>query len=146
MQPGQLVSTPLGAGVVREVRNGGRVLVDIRGRAVMLHEADLAVIRDSPRNRKGRRQSDPPRESRAADRTHSSVSVDLHGLTVVEALARVEQALNDAALGDVSEVRLIHGRSGGRIRGALHRRLGEIPSIRAYSLDPANAGVTIVLL
>jgi len=72
--------------------------------------------------------------------------VDLHGLTVEEALVRAEHALNDAMLADCAELRLIHGRSGGRIRAALHRRLSEIPSVRGFGLDPRNAGVTVVRL
>jgi dsDNA-specific endonuclease/ATPase MutS2 len=38
----------------------------------------------------------------------------------------------------------VHGRSGGRLRAALHRQLREVPAVRAFRLDPANAGVTIV--
>jgi DNA mismatch repair protein MutS2 len=72
--------------------------------------------------------------------------VDLHGLTVEEALARAELALNDAMLADLPELRLIHGRSGGRIKAALYRRLGTISAVRAVRLDPRNAGVTIVTL
>jgi dsDNA-specific endonuclease/ATPase MutS2 len=41
-------------------------------------------------------------------------------------------------------VRFIHGRSGGRIRSALHRHLRAFPSVRAFRLDPTNEGVTIV--
>ncbi len=67
-------------------------------------------------------------------------------MTVDEALARVEGVISDALLADETEVRLIHGRSGGRIRGALHRRLRELPSVRAFRLDPHNPGVTIVML
>jgi DNA mismatch repair protein MutS2 len=72
--------------------------------------------------------------------------VDLHGLTVEEALVRAERALDDALLADCSELRLIHGKSGGRVRAALHRRLLDIGAVRAFRLDPRNAGVTIVSL
>jgi hypothetical protein len=41
---------------------------------------------------------------------------------------------------------VIHGRSGGRIRASLHRWLRSIPTIRAYRVDPLNAGVTIISL
>ena len=43
-------------------------------------------------------------------------------------------------------LRVIHGRSGGRLRGALHRQLRGLPPVRAFRLDPANDGVTIVEL
>jgi DNA mismatch repair protein MutS2 len=75
-----------------------------------------------------------------------SVAIDLHGLTVEEALGRVQEALSEALLADVDELRLIHGRGGGRIRSALHRELGETPSVRKFRLDPRNEGVTIVTL
>ena len=72
--------------------------------------------------------------------------VDLHGLTVDEALARADRAINDALLADVSELRVIHGRSGGRIRAALHRRLRDMPSVRSFRIDSRNPGVTVVTL
>ena len=75
-----------------------------------------------------------------------SAEIDLHGLTVDEALERAQQALNEALLGDLAELRFIHGRSGGRIRAALHRHLRETPSVRNVRLDPRNEGVTIVSL
>jgi len=83
----------------------------------------------------------PKRDARSR-----SAEVDFHGLTVEQALDRVLQALNKALLADLSELRLIHGRSGGRIRAALHRRLRETPSVRSFQLDPKNEGVTIVRL
>jgi DNA mismatch repair protein MutS2 len=75
-----------------------------------------------------------------------ATAVDLHGLTVDDALARAERTLNDALLAGSHELRLIHGKGGGRIRASLHRRLREIPAVRAFRLDPANPGVTIVSL
>jgi DNA mismatch repair protein MutS2 len=74
------------------------------------------------------------------------MEIDLHGLTVAEALERAERALNDALLADESELRLIHGRGGGRLKAALHRWLNTVPSVRRFRLDPRNEGVTIVLL
>jgi DNA mismatch repair protein MutS2 len=142
---GDPVQTPLGKGVVREARNSGRLVVEIRGRAVVFEETTVTLL-DPRKAPSAKRQAapttvaaDPPEGRRTAD-------VDLHGLTVDEALGRAEQALNDALLADVSELRLIHGKSGGRIRAALHRRLRAIPSIRAFRLDPRNPGVTIVSL
>ena len=70
--------------------------------------------------------------------------MDLHGCTVPEALARVDAALSDALLADAPKLRLIHGRSGGRIRIALHAHLRTLA--RPFRLDPTNPGVTIVVL
>ena len=145
---GQPVQTPLGKGVIREVRNGGRFLVDIQGRSVVLKDSDVSEFAER-RRRPERRDAQPAAGSGAAAARSGKTAnreVDLHGLTVADALLRAEHALNDALLADFAELRLIHGRTGGRIRAALHRRLREIPSVRAFELDPRNEGVTVVHL
>jgi DNA mismatch repair protein MutS2 len=141
---GDAVQTPLGQGVVREVRGPRWVLVEINARAVVLEEHAIGPIDPRAKKRK------PPASSAARapevlERSRAAAAeVDLHGLTVQEALARIEAAVNDALLGDVAELRVIHGQSGGRIRGALHAWLRGVPSVRTFTLDPRNAGVTIV--
>jgi DNA mismatch repair protein MutS2 len=146
VEAGDAVQTPLGKGVVREVRNGGRLLVDVAGRAVEIKAADVSLVAARP----AARTAGAPRTERGSSRGRASRSVpseiDLHGLTVEQALTRAEDALNDAMLADVSPVRFIHGRSGGRIRAALHAKLRAIPSVRRFLVDPRNEGVTIVEL
>lgn len=144
--PGQPVQTPLGKGVVLEARSSGRLLVDINGRSVVLEERTVAAI-DASR-KAGRRTAPAPDLSpqRGQRGAGPSREIDLHGLTVEEAIAACERALNEALLADASELRVIHGKGGGRIRAALHRRLREFSAIRAFRLDPRNEGVTIVVL
>ena len=133
----------LGKGVVREARNGGKYLVEIKGAALVIAEDQLAAIDPV----KG-----PRRESRkpATLRVEPSAPIgavpiiDLHGMTAIEAEQAIEQFINDALLGGAVEALLIHGRSGGRLKSAVHARLAEMPSVRGYRLDPRNAGVTIV--
>ena len=159
--PGDAVHTPLGKGIVREVRNSGRLLVDLNGRAVVLDAASVTPRTEAPPRRPRRAraavpepETPPTPPSRAATTAASrrppvqgaGPTIDLHGKTVEEALTAVEDALSDALLADVPELRLVHGRSGGRIRAALHRRLREISSVRAFRIDPSNPGVTIVTL
>ena len=150
---GDAVQTGLGKGIVRETRNNGRLLVEVNSRSLVLDEGAVAPLearKKSARKKLAKRgtgsdpagAADPP--ARAERR--SAAELDLHGLTVDEALARAEQALNDALLADRSELRLIHGQTGGRIRGALHRWLRSIATVRSFRLDPRNAGVTIVSL
>ena len=67
-------------------------------------------------------------------------------MTVEEAVAALDIFLNDALLAGHADVRVIHGRSGGRLKAAVHARLKQLPVVRAFRLDPANAGVTIVTL
>jgi DNA mismatch repair protein MutS2 len=141
------VQTRFGKGVVREVLNRDRLMVDVQGRALVVTASEISVV-DPTRQRSrapvASRRSKPTRPRREA-RT-ASAEVDLHGLTVEQALDRVDQALNEALLADLSELRFIHGRSGGRIRNALHRRLHETSAVRKFRVDPRNEGVTIVIL
>ena len=141
---GDLVQTRFGKGVVREVRSGDRLVVDVQGRSLVLAEHDISVRAPSSKKRAGGRGANQPQPKPEAP--GAQAEVDLHGRTVEEALDRVDQAINDALLADVGELRFIHGRSGGRIRAALHLRLAEIPSVRGFRLDPRNEGVTIVTL
>src|SRR5712671_155030 len=109
---GDTVQTPHGKGVVREVRNNGRLLVEVKGRALIVTERDVTVADAGQRPRPERvaAQGRSKPSIKTSQRT-ASVEIDLHGLTVEEALERVQQALNDALLADLAELRLIHGRS-----------------------------------
>jgi len=144
---GDAVQTPLGKGVVREARRNGRLLVDVSGRSIVLDERTVTPLAGRTRSPAKTKAPLPPGRSSGvlpSGPRHAPAEVDLHGLTVEEALARAGQAINDALLADLFELRLIHGRSGGRIRAALHRSLKDISSVRAFRLDPRNDGVTIV--
>ena len=146
------VQTPFGKGIVQEVLNGGRVRVAVQGRLLVLPAAQVRRIEASARARRKRGATEergrPPASAAAAQPQpqRGAVEIDLHGLLVEEALDRAERALNDAMLADRAEVRLIHGKGSGRIRAALHRRLQQIASVRAFRIDPSNDGVTVVYL
>jgi DNA mismatch repair protein MutS2 len=132
----------LGTGVVRQVRNGGRYLVELKGRAVVVSGAQLEPARD--RRRSSRSGSDG---GHAADSGPTlRPSIDLHGMTAAEALEALDAFLNDALLAGASEARVIHGRSGGVLKAAVHGRLKQLPPVRGFRLDPENPGVTIVHL
>lgn len=145
LDPGMAVRTPFGKGVVLEVRRNGRVIVRIGDRPVVVDAA--SVTPGAPAKDKGSGRRVGPTSRPDADRERSGrppADVDLHGLVVADASERVLAALDAAMLAGHDRLRIIHGRSGGRIRAALHRQLREIPAVRAFRLDPANAGVTIV--
>lgn len=143
---GQVVQTAFGKGVVREVRNNGRLLVDVAGRALVVETSSVSAI--APPKSRTRRSAPLPDTAAAASPSPRGAAreIDLHGLTVAEALSRVDGALDEAMRADFAEVRFIHGRTGGRLRAALHRRLADIPSVRSFAVDPRNHGVTVVHL
>src|SRR5687768_16990391 len=118
--PGDLVHVAgLGKGTVREVRNGERYLVEVKGRSVEVR-GDQLTVQAAPRKAARRPTARTPPD--APPRPHP-VSLDLHGKTVLEALDAVGEFLNGALLAGSSEVRIIHGRSGGKIKSALHQQL-----------------------
>lgn len=144
---GDTVQTPLGKGVVRELRSGGQLVVVIGQRNVLVAGRDARAIA-SP-NRATKKAAPPVSHHTTVARDEPAGragvrEVDLHGLVVDDAMTRAVLAINDALLEGASRLRVIHGRSGGRIKAALHRELREIPSVRAFRVDPANQGVTIV--
>jgi dsDNA-specific endonuclease/ATPase MutS2 len=145
-KPGDGVQTPLGKGVIREVRNNSRLLVDIQQRTVVMTESAISPLDQSRRQARPVSEAAGPLAITRRHEPHAAKEVELHGLTVEEALNKIDQALNDALLASLPAVRFIHGRTGRRIRGALHSRLREIATVRGFRLDPHNPGVTIVKL
>lgn len=149
--PGDTVRTPLGKGVVQAVRQHGRLVVLIGNRSVVVDARD-ATVADLPSTSKSKPKrglapaDEPAPRDHDQDRRRTAADVDLHGLIVADALERVVSAVDAAIRAGHGRLRVIHGRSGGRLRGAVHRQLRELPSVRAFRLDPANDGATIVEL
>ena len=75
--------------------------------------------------------------------------IDLHGMTIDEALAQVEMALARWSRSQDACIRLIHGASSGdrgSIKGALRRQLETTwkGRIRGFKPEPGNPGATLV--
>ncbi len=156
----------LGTGVVREVRNGGRFLIELKGRSIVVAAADLQPAKPSRRAPVARRTVHVAREGVAREHVarehvarehvarehlarstlHVARVLDLHGKTTEEAIEALDGFLNDALLAGAGEARIIHGRSGGRLKAAVHARLRQLTSLRGFRIDPRNPGVTIVQL
>jgi DNA mismatch repair protein MutS2 len=132
----------IGKGTVREVRNGGRYLVDVKGRSIQTSEDQLTSIVSGPQ----RQTKSVVRGPQPATSAGASQSIDLHGHTVDEAVEALGAFLNAALLAGSAEVRVIHGRSGGKIKAAVHAQLRRIATVRRFNVDPGNPGVTIVVL
>ena len=79
---------------------------------------------------------------------YRSVSPELNliGLTVDEALNRLDKYLDDARLSHLDSVRIVHGKGTGALRGAVTNYLKKQPGIRyrAGDFGEGDAGVTIV--
>jgi len=136
----------LGTGLVCEARNGGRYLVEIKGRTMVVPGSQLKAAEPERSMHRKKSAAPAPGRAHAAGAASGSASLDLHGMTVDDTIDALDGFLNDACLDGRHEVRVIHGRGSGRLKAAVHKRLGQHASVRAFRLDPANPGVTIVSL
>lgn len=82
------------------------------------------------------------------DRRATVSEIDLRGQRVDEAVSRVEDWLNDAALDGVSPLRIIHGKGTGALRRAVREFLAGHPLVAstASGEGPGGDGVTVVEL
>ena len=133
----------IGKGVVRESRNGGRYVVEVSGRSFVV-TGDQMTRHHSPPAKRSNKTS--VRRDVYDSPTDAVLSIDLHGMTTDEAFEAVAQFLDRALRTGAAEVRIIHGRSGGRLKAAVQSQLKRMTAIRGFALDPRNAGVTIVKL
>ena len=83
-----------------------------------------------------------------APRKRANADLDLRGLRVDEALSRVDEALNDAALDGAGTVRIIHGKGTGALRQAIREYLGGHPLVVSAQNGegPGGDGITVAEL
>ena len=132
-------------GVVIAVNRDGRYQVRIEALTMWCSEEDLSVPQEPRKKKKGGHR---PRRHGDTEEDYGPVAppgrVDLHGLVVEEALARVVDEIDRSLLRGADRVEVVHGKGSGRIRDALHRHLASMPVVAEFRLDPRNAGVTWV--
>ena len=146
IEPGDHVLVPsLGKGIVREVRSGGRYRVEIKGRSFLVDEQQLSPADTRKSSRAARITPAAPTPATPAPRLDVPTSLDLHGMTADEASGALDTFISDAILAGHTQLRVIHGRSGGRLKSVVHAGLKKIGSV-AFRLDPHNPGVTIITL
>jgi DNA mismatch repair protein MutS2 len=78
-----------------------------------------------------------------------SAEINVIGCTVEEATQRVGRYLEDAMLGGLTQVRIIHGKGTGRLRRGLSAFLSEHPLVSGFQLasfHEGGAGATVVSL
>lgn len=130
-------------GTVIAIGRDGRYQVRIEGITMWCREEDLTAPAE-PRKKKGAGDKRPRLGGAEEEPVAPPGRVDLHGLVVEEALARVVDEIDRSLLRGADRVEVVHGKGTGRIRDALHRQLGSMPCVAAFRLDPRNPGVTWV--
>ena len=87
--------------------------------------------------------------TRTAIETQAKAELDLRGENADEAIFHVDQFLDHAQLGGLSQVMLIHGKGTGVLRKAVQEHLKHHPSIKSFRLGTygeGESGVTIAEL
>ncbi len=130
---------------------GDEAEVAVSGKRLRLPQAELVALAgrtaraDSPaRPAAPWGGSAPPRPLK-----HVPAELNLIGLTVDEARDRVDKLLDDAALSDRREIRLIHGFGAGKLRKAVAQMLEGHPLVSSWRLggpSEGGGGATVVEL
>lgn len=66
--------------------------------------------------------------------------IDLRGLTVDEALVKVDQFIDEAYLNNLHQVHIIHGKGTGALRKAIQQKMQNSKYVENYYFAPANEG------
>ena len=77
------------------------------------------------------------------------MELDLHAMTVDEALPLVQEYLSDAHMAGLKEVRIVHGKGTGTLRQAVMRELKGHPLVRSFRPGgrfEGSTGATVVQL
>lgn len=130
-------------GVLVAAGRDGRWQVRVGGVMMWCRREDLAVPPPGKKRRERRGSPRQPPESSARNAAFAG-RIDLHGLTVEDAMTRVLDEIDRTLLRGADRLEVVHGKGSGRIRDELHRRLRGLPVVKAFRLDPANTGVTWV--
>ncbi|MGA2157694.1 MAG: Smr/MutS family protein [Dehalococcoidia bacterium] len=87
--------------------------------------------------------------SRKAGKPDVNMELDLHAMTVDEALPLLHDYLNDAFMAGLKEVRIVHGKGTGTLRQAVMRELKKHPLVKSFRIGgrfEGSTGATVVYL
>lgn len=105
--------------------------------------SDLEIIDPGKKKPSAR----PVRESRPHMAKDISPEINLIGLTVDEAIPKLDKYLDDAYMSHLNTVRIVHGKGTGALRSAVSKHLKKVKyvaSFREGEFGEGDAGVTIV--
>jgi DNA mismatch repair protein MutS2 len=132
-------------GEITALHEQGGVEVAVSGKRLLVPRTELVTLPGSSRREPAPRLA--PMRARSGD--GDAAQVNLVGLRVDEAMPRVDKALDDAALADRQQVRVVHGFGEGKLRRAVAELLEGHPHVASWRSGAANeggGGVTIVEL
>jgi len=131
--------------VVSPPNANGEALVQAGILKINIHVSNLRLIDEQLTELKKGTISQISRSKRETIKTE----IDVRGHTVDEANLRIDKFLDDAAIANLSEVTIIHGKGTGALRNGIHRFLKtnkHVDSFRIGDFGEGDSGVTIVKL
>jgi DNA mismatch repair protein MutS2 len=128
---------PLGLAGVVQALHGSNAEVDVRGKRMRVKASELRVLGGAPAQ---------PQKSQVrvnvdlAPRTASLTEINVIGCTSDEAVTKVERFLDDAMMGEIKSVRIIHGYGTGQLRRSIAELLRAHPYVANFGPAPDNQG------
>jgi DNA mismatch repair protein MutS2 len=121
-------------------------VVSVGSLTITCHEGDLVP----KRGKRARAASTPPvnkkSKSKATPSAMRKLSIDLHGLTVAEALEKVERGLDRALQEEADRLDIVHGLGTGKLKDAVHRYLKGLSVVKHFKAADGNPGITWVFM
>ncbi|MBF0320290.1 MAG: endonuclease MutS2 [Nitrospirae bacterium] len=124
----------------------GRAVVLAKGREIEVSTTELQCVEEQPPPAPNRQTSDGDLKGQSS---YIPYEINLVGQRVDPAISTLERYLNDAAIAEHKDVRIIHGIGTGTLARAIREHLEGHPLIRSYKKGDKDTGgeaVTIVSL
>jgi DNA mismatch repair protein MutS2 len=141
----RLVSLGAEGVLLNGTRGRKRVRVRVGDREISVSTAELRPVRGP----ESRPEHAPQPDGRSAPPERAPETVDVIGTRVDEALARIDRALDQAAVAGILRLRVLHGHGTGRLKSAVRAHLAASPYVASRrpgdDLEGGDA-VTMVVL
>lgn len=134
----QIISTGQWGIVIKTADKKNRVRVAVGAIEILVEAENLKVkVGSSKKQTKttpppGRRETGPV-----------SITIDLHGKTIAEAIEIVESTLDRAVMQSTREIEIVHGLGTGKLKNAIHKYLSKHSDFVAFGPHVNNPGSTM---
>ena len=134
-------------GKVVELRES-RVVVETAGVRIQLPAADLVFVGSALDQETGGRKKEPSLASSwEGPEAEPQSECDLRGMRVVEVDVQLDRAVDQAVMGGLGEIRIIHGKGTGALRQRVTELLAKDQRVQEFRMGQpgeGGAGVTMV--
>ncbi len=134
-------------GVVREVEDD-RVAIEVGGLRLRVARSEVEVIPGASESEGPKARRDPARGMSSVPEVDVRLEADLRGLRVGEVDLELRRALDGAIMGDLHELRIIHGKGTGAVKARVQELLAQDPRVleaRPGGVGEGGAGVTVAV-